>query len=51
MLVGRENLFPNTIYSQAFTAEVDFVPMFYPDDPQKIMIAEITQFDSLHAFL
>ncbi len=51
MLVGGEFLFPDTIFSQAITAEVDFVPMFHPDDPQKIMIAEKTQFDSMHAFL
>ncbi len=51
MLVGGEILFPDAIFSQAFTAEVDFVPMFHPDDPQKIMIAEKTQFDSMHAFL
>ncbi len=43
MLVGGEILFPDTISSQAFTAEVDFVPMFHPDDPQEIMIAEKTQ--------
>lgn len=51
MLVSGEILSLKEIFSQAFTAEVDFVPMFHPDDPQKIMIAEKTQFDSMHSFL
>ncbi len=51
MLVSGEILSQKEIFSQAFTAEVDFVPMFYPDDSRKIMIAEKTQFDSMHAFL
>ena len=51
MLAAGSVFFPDAIFSQSFNAEVDFVPMFHPDDPQKIMIAEKTQFNSMHAFL